>query len=279
MRSGRGSPIGRVRAIGKSAGGTASPSPARTTSWRRSRAPRPGMASGVPYRPGPDRRAHFDVRSPARPGSKRRRPSSTDSGTVGSAFRPPSQTLRLAVVDGNEYARTLYRRRGLSGRRMNSVIFCPVGTSGADHGVAGEWRGEGGMADLERFVAAAPVYDRALGELRAGEKRSHWMGFVYPRIAGLGLSPISQRYAIATPPRRAPTWSTPCSVRASWNAQARWPTERAQSAADLRRSRRVQAAVVHDAVRPRLTDDPTSRGCSTSKRRRDLDSATLARLH
>ena len=53
--------------------------------------------------------------------------------------------------------------------------------------------------DLERFVAAQDdggTYDRAVGELRAGRKRSHWMWFVFPQIAGLGRSPMAQRYAI-----------------------------------------------------------------------------------
>ncbi|OJF13407.1 calpastatin [Couchioplanes caeruleus subsp. caeruleus] len=53
------------------------------------------------------------------------------------------------------------------------------------------------QADLERFVSAqAAVYDRALTELRAGAKRSHWMWFVFPQIAGLGLSPTARTYAI-----------------------------------------------------------------------------------
>ena len=53
--------------------------------------------------------------------------------------------------------------------------------------------------DLDRFVAAQEgVYDRALAELRAGEKRSHWMWFIFPQIAGLGSSPMAQRYAIGT---------------------------------------------------------------------------------
>lgn len=51
--------------------------------------------------------------------------------------------------------------------------------------------------DLERFVKAhAGVYDVALGELRAGRKRSHWMWFVFPQLAGLGSSPTAQAYAI-----------------------------------------------------------------------------------
>jgi uncharacterized protein (DUF1810 family) len=37
--------------------------------------------------------------------------------------------------------------------------------------------------DLERFVTAhMPVFDSALGELRAGRKRSHWMWFVFPQL-------------------------------------------------------------------------------------------------
>src|SRR5688572_32370107 len=53
--------------------------------------------------------------------------------------------------------------------------------------------------DLQRFVdAQTPVYDRVLTELREGRKRSHWMWFVFPQIAGLGSSPMAQRYAIAS---------------------------------------------------------------------------------
>ena len=53
--------------------------------------------------------------------------------------------------------------------------------------------------DLQRFVAAQDAggsYDAAVAELRAGRKRSHWMWFVFPQIAGLGQSPTSRRYAI-----------------------------------------------------------------------------------
>jgi uncharacterized protein (DUF1810 family) len=42
------------------------------------------------------------------------------------------------------------------------------------------------------------VYERAAGELRAGRKTSHWMWFVFPQIAGLGRSPMAQRYAIGS---------------------------------------------------------------------------------
>jgi uncharacterized protein (DUF1810 family) len=55
--------------------------------------------------------------------------------------------------------------------------------------------------DLERFVAAQDAggtYRRAVEELRAGFKSSHWMWFVFPQIAGLGQSPISRQYAITS---------------------------------------------------------------------------------
>ena len=51
--------------------------------------------------------------------------------------------------------------------------------------------------DLGRFVHAQETAHRqALAELRAGRKRSHWMWYVFPQFAGLGLSSTSQRYAI-----------------------------------------------------------------------------------
>jgi uncharacterized protein (DUF1810 family) len=52
--------------------------------------------------------------------------------------------------------------------------------------------------DLHRFVEAqAGTYATALAELRAGAKRNHWMWFVFPQVAGLGSSPMAQRYAIS----------------------------------------------------------------------------------
>ena len=51
--------------------------------------------------------------------------------------------------------------------------------------------------ELDRFVAAQrDSYAAALAELRAGDKRGHWMWFVFPQIAGLGRSAQAQRYAI-----------------------------------------------------------------------------------
>src|SRR6266702_3469089 len=54
---------------------------------------------------------------------------------------------------------------------------------------------------LQRFVAAQDAggtYQQALAELRAGRKTSHWVWFVFPQIAGLGYSPVSRTYAIAS---------------------------------------------------------------------------------
>ena len=54
-----------------------------------------------------------------------------------------------------------------------------------------------GGRDLSRFLAAQrDVYPRALAELRAGAKRSHWMWFIFPQIAGLGRSDMARHYAI-----------------------------------------------------------------------------------
>ena len=53
------------------------------------------------------------------------------------------------------------------------------------------------MSDLGRFLLAQDgTYAEALGELRDGAKRSHWMWFVFPQIAGLGHSPTARHFAI-----------------------------------------------------------------------------------
>lgn len=58
----------------------------------------------------------------------------------------------------------------------------------------------GAAPDLDRFVRAQDeggTYARALAELRAGSKRSHWMWFVFPQVAGLGSSPMAREYAVS----------------------------------------------------------------------------------
>jgi uncharacterized protein (DUF1810 family) len=54
--------------------------------------------------------------------------------------------------------------------------------------------------DLQRFVDAQEmVYANVVAELKRGKKRSHWMWFIFPQIAGLGLSPMAERFAITSP--------------------------------------------------------------------------------
>jgi uncharacterized protein (DUF1810 family) len=52
---------------------------------------------------------------------------------------------------------------------------------------------------LERFVEAQrPVYEDVVAELRAGRKRTHWMWFIFPQLAGLGRSEMARRFAISS---------------------------------------------------------------------------------
>ena len=52
--------------------------------------------------------------------------------------------------------------------------------------------------DLQRFVRAQdPLWNAVCRELDAGEKRTHWMWFVFPQLAGLGSSAMAQKYALA----------------------------------------------------------------------------------
>lgn len=52
-------------------------------------------------------------------------------------------------------------------------------------------------SSLDRFlVAQEHSYDTALREIRAGRKRSHWMWYIFPQIAGLGMSYTAQLYSI-----------------------------------------------------------------------------------
>ena len=50
---------------------------------------------------------------------------------------------------------------------------------------------------LERFTKAQQqTYEVALKELQAGEKRSHWMWFIFPQLGELGRSPTARFYGI-----------------------------------------------------------------------------------
>ena len=66
------------------------------------------------------------------------------------------------------------------------------------------------MKDLKRFVTAqAEVFDRVLAELAAGEKRSHWMWFIFPQLRALGRSPTAQYYGIADLDEARAYWQHP----------------------------------------------------------------------
>ena len=52
--------------------------------------------------------------------------------------------------------------------------------------------------ELARFTAAQePVWPQVLAELRAGDKRTHWMWFVFPQLAVLGRSAMARRYGLS----------------------------------------------------------------------------------
>jgi uncharacterized protein (DUF1810 family) len=52
--------------------------------------------------------------------------------------------------------------------------------------------------DLQRFVVAQEsCFEEVCSELRQGQKRSHWMWFIFPQVKGLGASPMAVRYAIS----------------------------------------------------------------------------------
>jgi uncharacterized protein (DUF1810 family) len=66
--------------------------------------------------------------------------------------------------------------------------------------------------DLSRFLDAQDAggaYARALAELRAGAKRSHWMWFVFPQVRGLGSSAMAERYAIGSLDEARAYWEHP----------------------------------------------------------------------
>lgn len=64
--------------------------------------------------------------------------------------------------------------------------------------------------DLARFVAAQdPLLDQVRRELAAGDKRSHWMWFIFPQLRALGQSPTALRYGIAGLEEAGAYWAHP----------------------------------------------------------------------
>ncbi len=58
--------------------------------------------------------------------------------------------------------------------------------------------------DLDRFIVAQDggVYRRALKELQAGAKETHWMWFIFPQMEGLGSSPTARPMPLPTTAKR-----------------------------------------------------------------------------
>ena len=68
--------------------------------------------------------------------------------------------------------------------------------------------------DLARFVHAQEgVYDQALAEIRRGEKRSHWMWFIFPQIGGSDRARPRSATRSEASTRLGRTSSIPCSAR------------------------------------------------------------------
>lgn len=62
--------------------------------------------------------------------------------------------------------------------------------------------------NLHRFIEAQEgVYPQALEELQDGRKRSHWMWYIFPQLAGLGRSYNSNYYGISGLKRQNHIWS------------------------------------------------------------------------
>jgi len=69
-------------------------------------------------------------------------------------------------------------------------VFAVAGTG--DHALNAS-----AAVSIERFVdAQAPIYADALAEIRRSAKRSHWMWFVFPQLAGLGRSETARYFGI-----------------------------------------------------------------------------------
>ena len=106
---------------------------------------------------------------------------------------------------------------------------------------------------LRRFVDAqeqANTYEHALDELRAGRKRSHWIWFVFPQIAGLGHSPMARTYAITSLAEAGAYLDHPAfGPRLLECARALLANRGPLGGRDPRRGRRGQAALLDDPVR------------------------------
>ena len=136
-------------------------------------------------------------------------------------------------------------------------------------------------AGLERFVEAQrSTYDQALAELRAGAKRSHWMWFVFPQIAGLGRSSAARFYAIADAVEARAYLTHPVlgpRLRQSTEAMLRWAGDKTAEAilGPIDATKFTSSMTLFDAVTE--GDDLFARALAAFNRGR-RDPLTLERL-
>src|SRR3954468_11680209 len=103
-------------------------------------------------------------------------------------------TVRRSPLSSASKRTSLPARASASPRR--SIIPGVSACADRDTGAARS-RKMADTYDLDRFLKAQEdSYETALDELKAGRKRSHWIWFIFPQLAGLGHSPTSQFYGI-----------------------------------------------------------------------------------
>ena len=69
----------------------------------------------------------------------------------------------------------------------------------------------GKMVELDRFIKAQEnSYQTALSEIRSGQKKSHWMWYIFPQIKGLGFSPTAEYYGIEGYKEAIAYYANPC---------------------------------------------------------------------
>lgn len=85
------------------------------------------------------------------------------------------------------------------------------------------------MYDLDRFLTAQRRdYAAALREIQNGRKRSHWIWYIFPQVAGLGMSSTSQYYAISGLDEARPICASRRCARTCWRSAAPcWHSTRA----------------------------------------------------
>jgi uncharacterized protein (DUF1810 family) len=101
---------------------------------------------------------------------------------------------------------------------------------------------------LEQFMAAQDlVYDQVLQELKGGQKRTHWIWFIFPQLAGLGASGMAQKFGIAS------------------KAEAKSYLEHAVLGPRLRECTRLMLAIPHGDIGSIMgyPDDLKFRSCMT----------------